>query len=418
MESIYEAVEKNGGRIVFDLDAYVAWKERETTQNVVPDDPQKVRPRYKPVNAGSGGPPFVRIETESTSPEYRHGAEGGSVEAAWLGGPFGEGVPASWSGDGDDRVERIASYDQEDPGRQYDDGYDNYRGGGAEGIDGRGSFVSRRGSNYHGGNGQGGGQDRPSIRSSFRDSDNGPEYQDRFDARRASHPYGPTGHNGSPQHHEQRHPVQGHRASAYEENPGDKRFAQSFQDEGGFRRDPSFRGSTRANNGPGDSGHHYQNRPDDIADGSNHVFSRRSSPYNGPRDFGGSVGGGGPAGRGAGGPMRPHPRQNSPYGPDRSWTERHDSQRSSFRSEAPYGPSSSSSDNNHNNNHTRRSFVVPQAGDNRPNNSRPSPPLDEDDRGALGERKRRGTSSDAPPPRQPPPSRGYALEPAKKARLD
>ena len=46
-------------------------EERETTANQVPDVPQKIRARFKPQNAGSGGPPFTRIETEHTSPEYR-----------------------------------------------------------------------------------------------------------------------------------------------------------------------------------------------------------------------------------------------------------------------------------------------------------------------------------------------------------
>lgn len=58
------------GIIQFDLEGYTAWKDRETTANQVPDVPQKIRARFKPVNPGSGGPPFTRIETEHTSPEY------------------------------------------------------------------------------------------------------------------------------------------------------------------------------------------------------------------------------------------------------------------------------------------------------------------------------------------------------------
>ena len=46
-------------------------EERETTANQVPDVPQKIRSRFKPTTPGSGGPPFTRIETEHTSPEYR-----------------------------------------------------------------------------------------------------------------------------------------------------------------------------------------------------------------------------------------------------------------------------------------------------------------------------------------------------------
>lgn len=79
MDSLLEAVENNGGTIIFDLESYVAWKERETTVNQVPDVPQKIRPRYRPEIPGSGRPPFVRIETESTSPEYRLENQKGEV---------------------------------------------------------------------------------------------------------------------------------------------------------------------------------------------------------------------------------------------------------------------------------------------------------------------------------------------------
>jgi pentatricopeptide repeat protein len=71
MEAFVATVKKNGGKIIFDLDGYRAWKDAETTINVVPDVEQKIRPRYRPKYPGSNGPPFERIETESTSPEYR-----------------------------------------------------------------------------------------------------------------------------------------------------------------------------------------------------------------------------------------------------------------------------------------------------------------------------------------------------------
>lgn len=60
-----------GGKIVFDLQGYLDWKERETTANVIPDTPQKIRARFKPVNSGSGRPPFTRIECDNTTEEYR-----------------------------------------------------------------------------------------------------------------------------------------------------------------------------------------------------------------------------------------------------------------------------------------------------------------------------------------------------------
>lgn len=71
MESFIEEVTRKGGKIEFDIDSYIAWRERETTVNVVPDVLQKIRARYKPEVPGSGQPPFTRIETDSTSPEYR-----------------------------------------------------------------------------------------------------------------------------------------------------------------------------------------------------------------------------------------------------------------------------------------------------------------------------------------------------------
>lgn len=46
-------------------------ESRETTANHVPDVPQKIRARFKAQNPGSGMPPFIRVETENTSPEYR-----------------------------------------------------------------------------------------------------------------------------------------------------------------------------------------------------------------------------------------------------------------------------------------------------------------------------------------------------------
>ena len=70
-EALIAEVNRNGGKVVFDLDSYIRWKETETTANDIPDVPQKIRARFKPVEPGSGRPPFVRVETENTSPEYR-----------------------------------------------------------------------------------------------------------------------------------------------------------------------------------------------------------------------------------------------------------------------------------------------------------------------------------------------------------
>jgi hypothetical protein len=70
-ENLIEVVQKNGGKIIFDLDGYLKWKEAETTANVIPDTQQKIRARFKPTVPGSGRPPFTRVENEFTSDEYR-----------------------------------------------------------------------------------------------------------------------------------------------------------------------------------------------------------------------------------------------------------------------------------------------------------------------------------------------------------
>jgi hypothetical protein len=70
-ESLIELVKKNSGRIIFDLNGYLSWKEAETTANAIPDTVQKIRARFKPTVPGSGGPPFTRVESEFTSDEYR-----------------------------------------------------------------------------------------------------------------------------------------------------------------------------------------------------------------------------------------------------------------------------------------------------------------------------------------------------------
>ena len=72
-QKLIEEVKRNNGRIIFDLDGYMEFKERETTANKFPDVEQKVRPRYRPADPHHGGPPFIRVETDSTSPEFRRG---------------------------------------------------------------------------------------------------------------------------------------------------------------------------------------------------------------------------------------------------------------------------------------------------------------------------------------------------------
>lgn len=70
-DALIKEVEKNGGRIEFDLKGYIEFKEKETTEYHIPDVAQKIRARFRPAKPGSGRPPFIRMETDSTSPEYR-----------------------------------------------------------------------------------------------------------------------------------------------------------------------------------------------------------------------------------------------------------------------------------------------------------------------------------------------------------
>eukprot|EP00733_Pompholyxophrys_punicea_P001172 Pompholyxophrys_punicea_v1_NODE_523_length_1771_cov_1.611305.p1 type:complete len:420 gc:universal NODE_523_length_1771_cov_1.611305:426-1685(+) len=70
-DALIEEAHRNCGKINFDLDGYIRWKKTETSANVIPDVPQKIGPRFKPKVPGSGRPPFIRVEMENTSPEYR-----------------------------------------------------------------------------------------------------------------------------------------------------------------------------------------------------------------------------------------------------------------------------------------------------------------------------------------------------------
>lgn len=76
-------------------------ESRETTANHVPDVPQKIRARFKAQNPGSGMPPFIRVETDNTSPEYRleaiearrRSSENVGEEALVRSGSIGDGGP-------------------------------------------------------------------------------------------------------------------------------------------------------------------------------------------------------------------------------------------------------------------------------------------------------------------------------------
>jgi len=159
-EKLIAEVKRNGGRVVFDLEGYMRFKEEETTANKFPSAEQKVRPRYKPVDPHRGGPPFIRIETESTSPEFRLDPSVEMVEPPPQE-PFDDADRAvekyppdrdsgryerdsrDRGGRGGDRNGNDYSYDRRN-GRSDD----RYEGGGRGGYDSRsrrGSYDDRRG---------------------------------------------------------------------------------------------------------------------------------------------------------------------------------------------------------------------------------------------------------------------------------
>eukprot|EP00429_Kryptoperidinium_foliaceum_P005331 CAMPEP_0176011082 /NCGR_PEP_ID=MMETSP0120_2-20121206/5102_1 /TAXON_ID=160619 /ORGANISM="Kryptoperidinium foliaceum, Strain CCMP 1326" /LENGTH=999 /DNA_ID=CAMNT_0017343937 /DNA_START=176 /DNA_END=3175 /DNA_ORIENTATION=- len=64
---LVKEVNRNGGKIIFDIHGYNKFKEEETTANKFPDVPQSVRPRFRPARHGEG-PPGTLIR-EGGAPE-------------------------------------------------------------------------------------------------------------------------------------------------------------------------------------------------------------------------------------------------------------------------------------------------------------------------------------------------------------
>ena len=125
----------------------------------MPDVPQKIRARFKAVNPGSGMPPFIRVETENTSPEYRLEARRRSSDGTddSLLGPTSFEVPP---------ISRFEATQQDrrgppPPQRRYSDG--RGRGGRRGGGGGGGRFHDR----------------------SYRDAPRGPR-PERYESRRTS----------------------------------------------------------------------------------------------------------------------------------------------------------------------------------------------------------------------------------------
>lgn len=76
--TLMNEVQRHGGRLKFDLDGYLCWKKMQkfsSDRGRTSNHEQKIRARFHPSVPGSRLSPFVRVDTERTSPEYRHGCD-------------------------------------------------------------------------------------------------------------------------------------------------------------------------------------------------------------------------------------------------------------------------------------------------------------------------------------------------------
>mmetsp|Transcript_105450 Transcript_105450/g.303248 ORF Transcript_105450/g.303248 Transcript_105450/m.303248 type:complete len:632 (-) Transcript_105450:58-1953(-) len=81
---LIEEVQKNGGKINFDMSGYIRFKEEETTANKFPDVPQRVRARFRPAKPGEGpAGTFIREggDEEPPAPVPRYDEVGPRREA-------------------------------------------------------------------------------------------------------------------------------------------------------------------------------------------------------------------------------------------------------------------------------------------------------------------------------------------------
>lgn len=140
--ALVSEVKKNNGKINFDLEGYLRWKEKETTANKFPDVHQEIRARFRPALPGEGPPDtFVREvsaevnvgldhlevnegdhrrERESFDPERREDRRGSDFDDR-------NGSSHHRSSDGWTQDRRGSYNDRQDDGRS---GHgDDYRGG-------------------------------------------------------------------------------------------------------------------------------------------------------------------------------------------------------------------------------------------------------------------------------------------------
>jgi hypothetical protein len=89
-EKLNLEAQKNGGKIIFDEEGFQRFKASEFVDDGPTKEPQKIRARFRPQNPNSASPPFVRVETDRTSPEYRIDASGNIPHSTLF-----DGVPES-----------------------------------------------------------------------------------------------------------------------------------------------------------------------------------------------------------------------------------------------------------------------------------------------------------------------------------
>jgi pentatricopeptide repeat protein len=205
-DALIKEVEKNGGRIKFDLEGYIEFKEKETTEYHIPDAEQKIRARFRPTKPASGRPPFIRVETDSTSPEYR--LENQKHQGAFDANPnLQEDLRAR--GNRPEGANFEPHRPAEGPGREggrssderhrNDGGPSRHSGRGRAGPQGagRGAYDDRR----HGparyqdqteGRGSHGGEDRPNRHREDQTRGSGGDYGARGPYESSNDRYGPT----------------------------------------------------------------------------------------------------------------------------------------------------------------------------------------------------------------------------------
>lgn len=265
-QALIEVVKRNGGKIVFDLEGYKRWKEKETTANKYPDAPQQLRARFRPAMPGEGPPgTFIREggEQNEDMKQRRAPTPNDSYPSDHRdnrrGSGYGERGPNNYQRPNEEWGNRQASYNERDGGENYRSG-DDRRGsytdqqrrpayGDGEQGDRRpsyGDYPDRRESNF---------EKRGSYRDDFDrrgnfDRRNGRDFDGRSDR--------DDNRNGSGHHDNYAHSRQGGPRESngnYQGQAGNPRFREDYSEphsgdyrppQGGSREDSNDNAKKRS----------------------------------------------------------------------------------------------------------------------------------------------------------------------------